>query len=251
MGESNGNLPTSLKNPGLTNAENGKMDFLEALEATLKDYIEITPVPATEIGASVSRTGGIPFLPSSVYYPRSADGKAMNFLAQINFGEIPQFSPFPTSGLLQFYQSDEGDVELIYIPEDDLSNLVLQSWALSDIHYPLLQNAHALVFVKKRMSVPNCDHGFNDVYDELFITEELAQKFEDFYFSYYSRQTDHRIGGNPSFLDNVSCDKILLFQLALGIDPHWGGTEVNSFYISESHLKALDFSAVHYHRHSH
>lgn len=53
-----------------------------------------------------SSFGGTPYLPNGILYPASQiDGKRypMILLAQINFGAIGPFEPFPAMGILQIY----------------------------------------------------------------------------------------------------------------------------------------------------
>ena len=67
---------------------------------TLK--INLADAPITHV--TQSKFGGKPYWPKEQDYPVDKEDNALNFIAQINFSEIPgQLDNYPTKGLLQFF----------------------------------------------------------------------------------------------------------------------------------------------------
>ena len=55
------------------------------------------------IGPAGTRIGGPAWLADDEAWPQGRDGRPMEFLAQIDFGELPPLPDYPTEGLLQFF----------------------------------------------------------------------------------------------------------------------------------------------------
>lgn len=60
-----------------------------------------------------SKMGGKPYFPKEIEYPTVREGenagKPLYFLAQLNFGKLPELPNFPSEGILQFFAGCEGD----------------------------------------------------------------------------------------------------------------------------------------------
>ena len=80
-----------------------------------------------------SKFGGFSYLPKEFSYPKSEAGHSLYLLAQINFAEVPNLSPLPTEGILQFYvgadtlygldfddRTKQSKFRVIYFPQADL-----------------------------------------------------------------------------------------------------------------------------------
>ena len=74
----------------------------QAIANTIKPYLKIKISPNSTQWWH-SKFGGLPYLPKNVNYPRNNQGKYLQFLAPINFSEIPPLEHFPSEGILQFY----------------------------------------------------------------------------------------------------------------------------------------------------
>lgn len=94
--------------------------------------------PATDAAAAGgTRIGGPAWLAEGEAWPRDREGRAMEFVAQLDFGALPALPDFPETGLLQFFVSqgdlfgmdqddpDQCDIRLIWRPEPVSGRLVL------------------------------------------------------------------------------------------------------------------------------
>jgi len=57
----------------------------------------------------VSKFRGLPYMPTSMEYPRDPEGNNLAMLVQINFEEMPPLDGFPSTGILQFFVSGSED----------------------------------------------------------------------------------------------------------------------------------------------
>lgn len=69
---------------------------------TVKPFIKIKAIKDLELSLWQSKFGGYPYLPMGFEYPHSSNGKALFFLAQINFNDLPEIDLFPIEGILLF-----------------------------------------------------------------------------------------------------------------------------------------------------
>ncbi len=81
--------------------------FREKLLQTKMPFIRATAQPSRNTKLWESKVGGQPYLPKNAAWPCAPDGKELFFLAQINFAEVPQLAPFPTSGIVQFFINND------------------------------------------------------------------------------------------------------------------------------------------------
>jgi len=94
-------------------------------------------VPSTaEPEARGTRIGGPAWLAEGEAWPLDREGRAMEFIAQLDFGALPAIPDFPQAGLLQFFiaqgdffgadfdHPDQGDIRLIWRPEPAPGRLV-------------------------------------------------------------------------------------------------------------------------------
>lgn len=231
--------------------------LLEAIENTLKEYIEISFSTTVEPSPWRSRFGGISSAPPNQTCHLSRNGFPYYFILQINFSEVPLIPPFPKKGLLQVYLADQKlceDVNInckaLYFPNVKDLELNPKIEALPRPKHLKLEKKFSLSFLNKRMSIPVCDFGFCDTYDEIFKNEKEIKKFENYYFSNYKRLSNNRIGGYPNFwpIDSQRSNfrlndrKVLLLQIEADTDILWGESGFASFFISEKKLENLDFS---------
>jgi len=74
-----------------------KEQIAAALKSTKLPCVRITPKPDGSPGPTDSKFGG------DYYFPAGTEAPEMEFLAQINFAQIPRLAGFPERGLLQFF----------------------------------------------------------------------------------------------------------------------------------------------------
>ncbi len=84
--------------------------------AEYREAFDAAAMPIAVAEGKVARTSvfdskflGTPYMPKDFEYPRDPDGRALSFLAQINFDDVPPLPDYPESGILQFYISDSVD----------------------------------------------------------------------------------------------------------------------------------------------
>ena len=70
---------------------------------TQREVIRIKLSLADELAVTDSKVGGVPYIPKGGALPRSAEGKPLFMLAQINCEQLPENNLYPKKGLLQFW----------------------------------------------------------------------------------------------------------------------------------------------------
>jgi uncharacterized protein YwqG len=83
--------------------ESFRQQFLQ----TRKTFIRATSQAPRTTKLWESKVGGQPYLPKGMPWPTAPDGRALFFLAQINFAETPALEPFPKKGIVQFFINDD------------------------------------------------------------------------------------------------------------------------------------------------
>jgi len=103
--------PDSTPTPMADNRQEREVAYPPEMEAH-KDSFEKSELEYISIEATPSKTDpwqskflGSPYLLKDSPYPRGADGKPLQLLAQINFEDMPPLSSYPDTGILQFYIS--------------------------------------------------------------------------------------------------------------------------------------------------
>lgn len=76
--------------------------------------VELLPAPERPVTAGGTRIGGPVWLRDGEAWPTDADGAPMEFVAQVDFAELPPLPDFPAMGVLQFFVGslDRFDVDL-------------------------------------------------------------------------------------------------------------------------------------------
>ncbi|RKI69411.1 DUF1963 domain-containing protein [bacterium 1xD42-67] len=78
-----------------------KEQIMSVLESTKLPCVHITPEPDRTPGPTDSKFGG------DYYLPAGAEASKLEFMAQINFAQVPRLKDFPERGLLQFFLCTE------------------------------------------------------------------------------------------------------------------------------------------------
>lgn len=89
-----------------------KKQIIEALADTKRPCVRITPQPNKTPAPTDSKFGG------DYYLPAGAEAPDMEFLAQVNFAQIPHLEGFPEKGLLQFFLCTEDERFEGFIEDD-------------------------------------------------------------------------------------------------------------------------------------
>ncbi|MEG4586593.1 YwqG family protein [Microcoleus sp. MOSTC5] len=255
--------------------------YRDRIEATIKPYIEIQIQNNDRLNLWQSKFGGLPYLPKGFEYPKTADGKYLFLLAQINFSEVPPLDSFPDRGILQFYIGDDDlygldlgnkvDLDnptvkdrfkIIYFPQPDLNveNIITNYDFLPEPEFFPVRGCCSLQFTKKYAPISISDYRFTEL-----LSSEIYELLNDYEieneYRKISHSFGHKIGGYPDFTQNDLREysskygrehksDILLFQIDTErkdtVDIMWGDMGIGNFFIEESALRQLDFSKVLY-----
>jgi len=252
-------------------------DKKETILNTKKSYIKISLHYIDEIKFISSKVGGTPYLPISEKYPLDKNGQPMEFLAQLNFSEIPEFEDYPTKGLVQFFISfedwgidydnplnssfkviyresteEEAQTDFSFLDElrKDENSPIGESKFKMSFSEPLDEVASSRDYRSYNEANGNFKHYLN--FDE--YGERRGQELEMAYWETFS-SFGHKIGGyadftqqDPRFYENQDFTE-LLFQLDSdsNADILWGDSGIANFFIRKEDLKNKNFSEVLYH----
>ena len=210
-------------------------EFVLNLEAlTQREVIRIKLSLADELAVTDSKVGGVPYIPKGGALPRSADGKPLFMLAQINCEQLPENSLYPKKGLLQFWIADTEDPlygldyddpcsndfkRVLYfstigeaLPIDDF----ISDYTFDDENLPFdFGKQFALYFKKDTESISLEERAANQLFfekwNEAFSTQITT--IDDFFdevpndiceeinASLLKEPTGHKIGGYPYFIE--------------------------------------------------
>jgi len=245
--------------------------------STLKECVKIKLLPSKEVDFRVSKVGGYPYLPVGDEYPIGKNGEPMEFLAQINFAQMPQLQDYPTAGILEFFiELDEygwgldydnpleSGVRVIYY--EDLTKKPQTSFeALDRIRdedvSPISKDEFVMSFEKSfevasledyASYIPLGDDKFEH-YLGLDLMVDSDAELIDAYDKAF-KCDGHKVGGyafftqqDPRFYENREYSE-LLFQLDSddSADIMWGDGGIANFFIKPEDLKRRDFSKILY-----
>ena len=201
---------------------------------TQREVIRIKLSLADELAVTDSKVGGVPYIPKGGALPRSADGKPLFMLAQINCEQLPENNLYPKKGLLQFWIADTEDPlygvdyddpcsndfkRVLYfstigeaLPIDDF----ISDYTFDDNHLPFnSKKQFALHFKKDTESISLEERAatqlFFEKWNEAFSTqittideffEEVPNDIcEEINASLLKEPTGHKIGGYPYFIE--------------------------------------------------
>lgn len=106
---------TNPPGPPLTPEE--KADFEHFVAGLAMPAVVLTPADGP-LRTGGARLGGPVWLHEGEAWPTGRDGAAMEFVAQLDFADLPQLPDFPSSGVLQFFVAND---DLFGVDFDDLA----------------------------------------------------------------------------------------------------------------------------------
>lgn len=263
----------------------GSMERAEKIVAKIKELsaqnafsLEIDH----DIAASLtsSKLGGLPYWEKNREYPKDETGENMLMLAQINLSDLTGEHPFPKSGLLQFFISNdsafglERDVSVILhrtidpsVTEKLVKKMDLPTTeSLDDDSYFPFEGTLPLSIKPCVTYINTEDYRFGDfferaieeLFDESLDGEEwfdyLNEQEEDYIYDELSGG-DHQMLGYGFFTqsdpreypkgDEKDYDTMLL-QIDSDDDIMWGDGGVANFFISHQDLADCKFDDVLY-----
>ena len=240
--------------------------YKEKLKSTCKPAMRITLSDKVAEYPWNSKVGGVPYLPVGMAYPVDSEGNKLQFLAQINFEEMPALDGYPSQGILAFYVGaddlsgvnyedpmNQDDFKVIYF-EHVTHNVQLIEPEYTE--YSPIEREASMCFMPVEQIMSICDFNFKkilgeDDYNALLYSDDDA-------FNAYLEYCDpqgHLLGGYPYFTQDDPRqyteeiqDYVLLFQLDsdVSLDICWGDAGVANFFIHPDDLKNRDFSRVAY-----
>lgn len=227
-------------------------------------YIAIDVRAEAPADAAGSQIGGLAWWPASRAYPAKANGRPLYLLAQINFAEMPPLDPFPRTGLLQLFISDEDDFGMgtssadgssgfccVYHPDltgDVLSDFTFLTAQRVTDYFALVKplQARALTLRADRMPPDTFDYRFAQLLPDLDADEAACEAYID-----SQRATPLRMGGYSSFTQSDPREDpdwkdgtFLLFMAGTTDGLMWGDAGIANFFIDEDDLRRRDFSRV-------
>ena len=279
-----------LHNPAMTidrtvEGELPVSDIVEKAAALIEELYAENSLPAIGIKPSeaaeplpvtVSKFGGVPYLPAGVEAPTDSDGVPMGMVAQINCTELPENPIYPPTGMVQFWVSTnvcwgidkEENHRVIYYPQLGEANPdAVATWEdhERDFWWPIKSEC-ALEFTTpgREIFAPNdsINHPllekWNQAYPEQAITslddfDVYVEEIEDFTGSgNYSR-----LGGLPDFIQgdprreepensDIRRRTVNLLTINSNIGVLWGDCGTANWVIAPDRLAARDFSQVFY-----
>lgn len=249
------------------------LQYKDLILSSAKDFMRIDIVPTDEPTMRISNVGGYPYLPLGFHYPSNTAGEKLNFLAQINFAELPPNNVYPSEGILQFYVGTDGlygmdfdfkntarNYQTIYHPtidEECQADFYFLDELRKNVMSPFegIEKPFLMHFEPKTEFVPARDYHFNELFKcfpyELF--DQFNEKSEELYDFYLKRfdSSGHKFGGYAFFTQEdprLFADPVkgfeLLFQLDTGSGIVWGDMGIGGFFISKEDLAKRDFSRV-------
>ncbi len=243
----------------------------DTLMETLMPFIRIKAQPARSTKVWESKVGGMPYLPKEMNWPVGAEGRALFFLAQINFSEMPALSPFPTEGILQFFINDDDlygmdfddgenqdTFKVLFHPKVVQQESILQK-SIPDLeadeemlpHHPV--ESFPLTATLSDEVAAITDYRFYQYFGQDYF-RQFGEKEWDIMDSFGKtvRPQGHKLGGYAYFTQDdprrPEDPMLLLLQLDSDemMDLMWGDMGVGHFFIREKDLIARDFSRVLY-----
>ncbi len=218
-----------------------------------------------------TRIGGPAWLMVGEAWPLDRSGAPMEFLAQVDFADLPPLEDFPRSGLLQFFIARDdyygcdfdnplgGDVRIIW--RETLAGegvLTTRPMVTDEDMSPLSARAREQA-IGLIPSLTNQQPGFSTDW-ALREMDQLLVRDDGRLDQYWDQSANllgdvHHVGGYPDFTQydfrNANCcpdhDVVLLQLWSEPIrDICWGDAGQANFMISRADLLARDFSRVSY-----
>ena len=244
--------------------------FEEGFSKLIKETIKISLNKVTPKHSWSSKVGGFPHWLLGTDYPKGSDGELLNFMAQINFSEIPELEGFPRVGLVQFFvgtndmygldfenPTEQKDFKVVYHEniETDETKLVTDfSFVKAPKHSPFSSpTSYSVTFQKTQERISTTDFSFQEaVMESIFsdIDENARYDLVDA-IAEKSLSDGHKIGGYGHFTQEdprVDSHEVLLLQLDTDNEfgLMWGDSGIGNFFISADDLAKCDFSNVMY-----
>jgi len=259
--------------------------FRTQFEASQQDFVYADavftengpPLPLTQ-----SKFFGYPYLPKGFTYPLDVNKNPMALLAQINFDEAPPLDGFPTTGILQFFITNDDMMGMTYEfqhpPIQQHGYRVIYHANVDEtsmrIHFSdippitdskfldVQEGSYAMSFEKSQGLIPLNDEQFRLFFEaqdgqelidpEYEMSEEDWDTIEEEYYNYYPFYQSNKMGGYPGICQHdIRGDEryrhyVCLLQISLETVFWSMPSGLIHFFIDPQDLKNSDFSKVIY-----
>ena len=244
--------------------------FEDEFANLVKETIQISLDKTAPKHSWSSKVGGFPHWLLGTEYPKGSDGEWLNFVAQINFTEIPELDGFPRVGLVQFFvgsndlygldfdnPTTQSNFKVIYKDdiETDTTKLVTDFSFVNAPKYSPFSSptSYSLAATKTKERISTTDFRFEAaVMEGIFseIDEDTKYDMVDT-IAEKSISNGHKMGGYPHFTqEDPRADSHEILLLQIGTDHPfgimWGDSSISNYFISADDLANADFSNVLY-----
>ncbi len=285
-----------LHNPAMTidrtvEGEFPVSDIVEKAAALVEELYTENPLPtigikpseaAEPLPVTVSKFGGVPYLPIGVEAPTDSDGVPMGMIAQINCTELPENPIYPPTGMVQFWVSTNAgwgidkwgiykgeNHRVIYYPQLGEANPdAVATWEdhEREFWWPIKSEC-ALAFTTpgREIFAPNdsINHPLLERWNQAYPEQAIMSLFdlEDFEVEEIEEFTGSgdysRLGGLPDFVQgdprreypessDIRRRTVNLLTINSNIGVLWGDCGTANWVIAPDRLAARDFSQVFY-----
>lgn len=236
--------------------------------------VDLAPAGPAPFKPDGTRIGGPVWLAAAEEWPRDRKGKAMVFLAQVDFAKMPRLPDYPESGVLQFFiahdqmygadfqRPERSDFRAIWRPDFAPGGRLVRSVphkdAINGIDSPL-DSPQAVTGVALRGTPTERKPNFNN----WMFVRDFADLYERNGWGRLNALLDagfrddperHHVGGHPEFVQDDwrtfrpeyrKADRVLL-NLWSKDGLMWGDAGQGQFLIAREDLLKRDFSKVWY-----
>ncbi|OFQ07839.1 hypothetical protein HMPREF2958_05615 [Rothia sp. HMSC036D11] len=266
-------------------------DIVEKAAALVEELYTENPLPtigikpseaAEPLPVTVSKFGGVPYLPIGVEAPTDSDGVPMGMIAQINCTELPENPIYPPTGMVQFWVSTNAgwgidkwgiykgeNHRVIYYPQLGEANPdAVATWEdhEREFWWPIKSEC-ALAFTTpgREIFAPNdsINHPLLERWNQAYPEQAIMSLFdlEDFEVEEIEEFTGSgdysRLGGLPDFVQgdprreypessDIRRRTVNLLTINSNIGVLWGDCGTANWVIAPDRLAARDFSQVFY-----
>jgi uncharacterized protein YwqG len=216
--------------------------------------------------------GGRVWIPDGEAWPTTSKGVPLQFLAQIDFADLPPLADFPSAGVLQFFTGTvylyganfddlfDGAFRVIWRPEQATVGALMDSTETDENFGPLsrkLRQVARRLVPEPATMLPSAFSAEVQAYAPDILYRPGSDEIVDWMNGHETSYWDfNRVGGYPGSLQDdfrrearyASLDRVVL-QLSSHFDGSimWGDEGQGSFTISQADLRAQRFDRVAFH----
>jgi uncharacterized protein YwqG len=250
-------------------SESERAEVWNAYHSLARPALVLRPDPAAGVEAAAARLGGPAWLAGDEHWPLDAQGKRLEFVAQIDFGRLLPLEGFPAACMARFFVAaddlwgadfdhpDRSHIAVLWHEGPRSSGRLEEPLPLTDDDYSPFQDLAVREVGLPLHAEPTSDLPDPYSWQAQALTDGLGRRpgvdaLEDELFTLAEeREQAHKIGGHPSFTQYDFRDEgpnrefdVLLLGLTSDDSIMWGDVGEASFMIRADDLARRDFSRV-------